>query len=384
MLALAPYPENSPSTRFRLAQFREPLAERGVELRILPFFTGDEYERVAGDGSVLDKVRVLARAMKRRRNHLREAGEADLVLIHRGLAPILSRGLLQRLLRSGVPLVFDFDDAVFLPAQGGSALPRLAQNPGTATAALCRAAALVLAGNAYLASFARDARGRSHGVEILPTVIDTVRYRPVAETGPVAGADGGDPKAGDQAPGKRREPTVGWIGTRTTIPYLEAIYPELEEARQRIPFRLLVVSDRAPGESPSLEVAFRRWSPAVELEGLRSMDVGLYPLPDDRWTRGKCGFKAIQYMACGVPVLGSPVGVLEEMILEGETGVQVREPREWTGGLLTLLREPSLRRRMGRNGRARVVERYSVQAVLPKLERWLRAAATKHGQGDRS
>ncbi len=357
--ALAPYPERSPSTRFRLAQFRGPLAGLGIELGIRPFFTEEEYRQVYGSGGTLRKAALLARGLRRRRGHLAEARKADLVLVHRALAPVLEGGLLKELGRSGVPMAFDFDDAIFLPAQGGHRLLGSLRNPRSATAALCRAAKLVLAGNEYLASFAREAREGREGVRLLPTVIDTGRYLP-PQTRP--GEEGA-------------LPTVGWIGTHTTAPYLEAIYPELEAAHRETPFRFLVVSNRPPTRPRGLEMEFHPWSEEGEMEDLRSMDVGIYPLPDDPWTLGKCGFKAIQYMACGIPVVGSPVGVMKEIVLEGKTGLHVRRPGEWERALETLLADRGLRRRMGEAGRARAEGSYSIRAVLPELGRWLLAAA---------
>jgi len=350
LVALAPYPEHAPSTRFRLVHFVEPLASSGIRLEILPLFDRAEYGILSGSGRGARKVGLLLRAMGRRLTQLQRAGKADGVLVHRELSPVLAGAFLRVLDRASSPLVYDFDDAVFLPPKGGSPFLRMLRTPRASTAALCRAADLVLAGNSHLADFAREVRGREEGTTVFPTVIDTDRYRP-------AGAST-DPDA---------LPTVGWIGTHTTTPYLESLAGELREAAALAPFRLLVVSNREPEGLEGLPVTFQRWSEEEELRALHSMDVGLYPVPEDAWTVGKCGFKAIQYMACGIPVLASPVGVLQDIVKERETGFHARSGEDWVTRLRDLVESPPLRRRMGEAGRARAVADYSVASVLPTL-----------------
>lgn len=356
LVALAPYPEHAPSTRFRLVHFVEPLASSGIRLEILPLFDRAEYRILSDRGRGARKAGLLIRGMGRRLRQLGMAGEADAVLVHRELSPIRSGAFLRLLDRAPLPLVYDFDDAVFLPPKGGSPLLGVLRTPRASTAALCRAADLVLAGNSHLADFAREVRGREEGTTVFPTVIDTDRYRPAASASI-------DPDA---------LPTVGWIGTHTTTPYLESLAGELREAAALAPFRLLVVSNREPEGLEGLPVTFQPWSEEEELRALHSMDVGLYPVPEDPWALGKCGFKAIQYMACGIPVLASPVGVLQEIVVEGETGFHARSGEDWVTGLRDLVENPSLRRRMGEAGRARAVAHYSVASSLPTLVARLR------------
>jgi glycosyltransferase involved in cell wall biosynthesis len=123
-----------------------------------------------------------------------------------------------------------------------------------------------------------------------------------------------------------------------------------------------------------IAVEFREWSQAREVEDLRSMDSGVYPLPDDPWTLGKCGFKAIQYMACGIPLVASPVGVLRQMVGHGETGFHAARADDWVRGITRLLEAPSRRAEMGRRGRERAEQSYSVDSVLPRLISLLQAA----------
>lgn len=363
--ALTPYPEPAPSTRFRVAQFREPLAREGVNLEIHPFFSKEEYAALYSPGRWIWKSGVLVDALRRRSEQLKTTSVADLVLVHRDLAPVLP-GHFLGLLDSGFPpVVFDFDDAVFLPPRGGNLLLKSFRRSRTSTAGLCGRAGLVLAGNSYLADFAVGARGRREGVEVLPTVIDTDAFVPDPKKR--GASNSRDPNA---------LPVVGWIGTHSTLPYLESISEPLAQVAERIPFRLLVICNRAPRMGPGVEVEFRPWSGDRELSDLADMDVGVYPLPEDRWTLGKCGFKAIQYMACGIPLVASPVGVLRDIVLDGETGFLALGPERWRHTLSDLLEALPRSRAMGAAGRRHVEATYSVTAVLPRLLSLFRALAS--------
>lgn len=353
VVALAPYPERAPSTRFRLDQFVKPLAALGIRLRVLPFFSPAEYETLYLPASPVRKAGFLLRGLRRRVRQIDMAEKADLVLVHRELAPLLTAPLLARLQRVDRPLVFDFDDSVFFPSKGGNRLLRGVKDPRNSTLELCRCADLVLAGNAYLADFAVDARRSPRGVRIFPTVIDTHRFMALERE------PGGVPL------------TVGWIGTHSTLSYLESLFPALCQLAERISFRLLVVANRRPTSNPGFPMDFLPWSERTEREAMSRMHVGIYPLPEDPWTLGKCGFKAIQYMAGSLPVVASPVGVLKEIVLDGETGVHATTQEEWARALERILKAPETQARFGAAGRERVVSRYSVQSALPNLVGWL-------------
>lgn len=355
VIAFAPYPEEAPSTRFRLAQFRQPLGERGIELEIDPFVRGDEYAHAYGLGHLTRRARLLARMYGRRWESIGRAAEVDAVIVHRELSPVVHVPMLQRLRRTGVPFIFDFDDAIFIPAAGSNPLLKPLRRPRNTTASLCRGAACVLAGNEYLADFARQVRGDdAPGVKVIPTVVDTDRFRPASEIE------------------DRDVPVIGWTGTHTTTSYLVSLYPVLARLRERVEFRLLVVSNRAPPPLPGVEVQFVPWSPDNEVSCYGAIDIGVYPLSADTWTLGKCGFKAIQYLSCGVPAVGSRVGAIREVIVHGETGFLADTDDEWLGSLETLIRDRSLRRRMGERGRTSMLQRYSVEAVIDSLAGTLR------------
>lgn len=356
VLALAPYPAEAPSTRFRVAQFVPALAGLGVELHLHPFFDGPAYRAARGGGAPL--LGAVARGFERLRSALDRA-LYDVALVQRGVAPFLDRPVLGDLMSRGLPIVYDFDDAVFLPQEGGRPWVERLRASRTTTAAWCRAAAVILAGNDFLAAFAREAVAgdRAERVRLLPTVVDTERFRPASQ--------GREPQ----------RPTLGWVGSASTLRYLERMAPVLRRLQERVECGLLVVAGDTPPQLPGVDFAYEAWRPADEARYFQEMDVGLYPLDDTPWARGKCGFKAIQYLACGVPCVASPVGVLEQIVRPDETGLHATTEAEWIDACARLLRDPEARDRMGEEGRRRVQETYSVERAAPLLADALRSAA---------
>jgi len=257
--------------------------------------------------------------------------------------------------------VYDFDDAVFLSQPGANRWLEALRNPRGTTEAICRAAAQVLAGNAYLADFARSAVGiaQEARVRIVPTAVDTASLVPRERAGSL--------------------PTLGWVGSDSTVPYLESLAPALRRLAQVVPHRLLVVGGRREPRLPGAAVEFAPWSAEREAELIGSMDVGLYPLDDTPWSRGKCGLKALQYMACGVPCVASCVGVLRDIVRPGVTGLHADSEDEWVEACARLLTGAEERRRMGEAGRALVEERYSVDRVAPLVAAAVQAAVGAGG-----
>jgi glycosyltransferase involved in cell wall biosynthesis len=199
----------------------------------------------------------------------------------------------------------------------------------------------VVAGNEYLADYARRYNDR---VCVIPTCIDTTKFVP--RTRPDSD--------------RSRIPLVGWIGSHTTAKYLEDLLPVLARAAKSHPFRLYVVGSATPIRAAGLEVLQAPWALAREVEDFQRCDVGAYPLRDDDWCRGKCGFKAIQFMACGVPVVASAVGVNREIIRDGENGFLAATQEEWVEKLCRVLTDRNLRERLGSAGRQTIEEKYSL------------------------
>lgn len=215
-----------------------------------------------------------------------------------------------------------------------------------------RSAALAICGNAYLQSYAAQ---HCRSTIVIPTVVDTTIYVPR-----------------DAPPGR---PAVGWIGSPSTwayvAPYLPRLLPLLAETGTRF---IAVGAGPAAENIPGIEA--REWSEASEIADIQDMSIGIMPLPDAPWARGKCGYKLIQYMACGLPTVASPVGVNAEIVTDGVTGLLPRTEDEWLASLRHLLGDPDSRALMGAAGRKRAVAHYSLASQAPRLLACLRDAAS--------
>jgi glycosyltransferase involved in cell wall biosynthesis len=350
VLALASYPIEAAATRYRIAQYVPRLAAHGIEVELQPFFSSDAFAILYERGLWWQKTRGLLTALARSLRLLRQAARADVVWVQREAMP-LGPPILEWLLSQGwrKPLLLDLDDATFVPYVSptyGRWIRPLKWFGKTDR--LIAWASLVIAGNRHIADYVR-ARGKP--VVLLPTIVDTDRFRP---------------KAAPSDP-----PVLGWIGSHSTFRYLKAILPVLEELGRRFTFRLLIVGGTEPVRLRTVEVENRRWTLEREIEDFRSLDIGLYPLFEDEWARGKSGLKAIQYMAVGIPTVASAVGAVAEIIEDGVTGFLVRSPEEWYARLRALLENPTLRQQMGRAAREVAVRRYHVAAHAEAIRRAL-------------
>jgi glycosyltransferase involved in cell wall biosynthesis len=280
------------------------------------------------------------------------------VLVHREVWPLAGLAHETLMKARNSRFVFDLDDSVFLPnvSEANRALGFL--KDATKSDWLARNAAAVSAGNAFLAGYARERGARPEDVFVIPTAVDTEVWKPA--TG---------------APGE--PPLLGWIGSHSTVHYLEALRPALVELGRRRPgLRLRVIGARF--ECAGIAVESRPWSLADEVAALDEVTIGLAPLPDDTWSRGKCGLKVLQYMALAKPVISSPVGANREIVIAGETGRFADGVDEWRDAILDLLDSPEERARLGQAGRRRVESDYSLRAIEPRL-----AAVLTHAAGGR-
>lgn len=354
MIVTAQAPGLAPGQRFRFEQWLRLLPEGAVDARILPLFDEATVARLYQPGGSARKVAALVTGLGRRIAELREASHADVVLIFREAFP-LGPALLESLFERRVPVVFDFDDAIFLrETSAANRWAGLLKMPGRVGGVIAKAAATT-AGNEYLAAYAR--RFSPH-VHVLPTTLDVEAYRPPAA--PSAPAD---------------LVRVGWSGSPTTSKHLRTIEGTLRRMLATLPVELVVIGDpdfRLPGAE---RVTVLPWRAATEIAEVGRFDIGLMPLPDDEWSRGKCGFKALLYMALGVPAVVSPVGVNTDIVADGANGLLASGDDQWLEAVTRLAADPSLRRQLGAAGRATVVERYSGQQWAPRFLEILQEAA---------
>jgi glycosyltransferase involved in cell wall biosynthesis len=280
--------------------------------------------------------------------------EHDLAWIEGELFPYLPYWVEATLARSFKSYVVDYDDALF-HKYDQSANPLVRRLLGRKIDRIMRGAACVIAGNRYLAARARQAGAAR--IEVIPTVVDEQRYTAINT------ADG-------------QPPVIGWIGSPATEHYMLDMRPALEQVCAGNHARLLLVGARPEtahlfnGTTPEVVA----WSEVTEAAMIARMDIGIMPLLDSPWERGKCGYKIIQYMACGLPVVASPVGVNVNIVHHGENGFLATDEAAWRDALERLIASPSLRERMGAAGRARVEAEYSLGAQVPRLANILRRA----------
>jgi len=357
LLALTPHPMEGPGTRYRVLQYLPYLAQHGFHCEHQPFFDSAEYGILYRPGHWLRKARAVLAGTLRRIRALRRLREFDVVLVYLWLHPIWFPVLDFMLARSGIPVVFDLDDPIYFPQ--GSIADRLRDREWIIR--LLRMARAVIAGSEPIAAFARQF---NNAVEVIPTAIDTERFTPR----PHPDGSGG-------------RPVVGWVGTHSTSRFLLPLIPVLRALAREEDFTLRLVGARGGGVPlDGIPVEHLDWTLAHEVQHFRDLDIGLYPLTEDVASAGtKLGFKLHQYMAVGVPAVASAVGLTPSLVRDGETALLASNPEEWHASLRRLLRDPSLRRRIGQEGRAEVEASWSLRAHAPRLAEILRHAAASRG-----
>jgi glycosyltransferase involved in cell wall biosynthesis len=347
---LVPYPaDRAPGQRYRIEQWAPLLRRAGVQVTLSPFLSRRGMDLLYEPGHVAAKVQEVLRGYLKRLSDALLLGSADVIFVYREAA-LLGPAWIEQVLGLQRPLVFDFDDAIYLAdtSQANAWSRRL--KSVTKVETICRVARHVTVGNEFLASYARD---RARNVTVIPSTIDTDAYQI-------------QPRA------RNHVPVIGWTGSVTTVPYLTALGPALRRLRDKQEFELRVVGAQVAIEG--LAVRCLPWRAETEPDDLRALDVGLMPLSGDEWARGKCGMKALQYMALGIPPVVSPVGVNTTIVHDGVNGFYARAEEEWIDRIALLLADEALRQSLGQQARRTVEESYSARAHAPRLARILTEA----------
>lgn len=356
-LFLTTYPATAAATRFRFKQFFPYLDGNGIECTLSSFLTEREFaELYLARDRARKAIRLLLSGARRVLGAF-EARAFDVVVVQRSamlFGPPIMEWLIARVLR--VPLVYDFDDAIWLqePSQVWGRWAAWAKFVGK-TEQLVRMASQVVVCNGYTRDYALR-HTEPAKITVIPTVVDPLVFRPVPH----------DPDA---------VPVVGWIGTHSTAKYLWSLGEPLRAAARRAPFRVKVVGAGAPFAVDGADVESKPWRLDEEVADYQSLDVGLYPVADDAWGHGKTGFKPVVYMSSGAACISSPVGGVAEFVRDRENGLFARTPEEWEDRIVELVTDRELRGRIAAAGRRTVVEAYSLQAQAPRLAEVLRRAA---------
>lgn len=332
-----------PSSRYRVFQFLPHFQAAGIDCRVNPLF-GETYFSILNVRScalrTLLKIPYALACFLQRLWMLLTLGRRDLIVIEGQLFPY-APPLAERLLRwCRYRVAIEMDDAIYLTPGHQKKMPALLSMTTGA-----------IVGNDRLAAYAKQFSSR---VCVVPTVVDTERFKPDSTRSTGSYAQNSDAI------------TIVWIGLAYNLKYLDVLAPALRALQSKFRLRLRVVCSQPP-HMPGVEIEFRSWDFQREVADLQDATIGVMPLEDTEWARGKCGLKLLQYLAVGVPSVASPVGVNRDIIANGENGFLATTEQEWYERLEALCRQPQLRARMGQAGRRTVEERYSLAVWGPRL-----------------
>ena len=357
VLGLSPAPIEAAATRYRMAQFVAPLAENGIDLQIRPFLNKEEFTGLYKNKSILKAASEMAVPILRRISETLSSRRYDILFVQREammFGPAVFEWIFQKF--GSLPLILDLDDATYIPyiSPTHGKIGSLFKFFGK-TDRMIKRAETVICGNRFIAEYVEK-----KGTEaiVIPTVVDTDEFFPLEKNNEI--------------------PVVGWIGTHSTFPFLQTLFPVLQKLAEKHRFVLKIVGagvDRVELEGVTVENL--SWNLEREISDFQSLDIGLYPITvsathPDEWLLGKSGFKAIQYLALGTPFVMTPVGVCAEIGEPGQTHFNAANPEDWYNNLDKLLTDENLRKRMGKAGRRVSLRDYTIGAQLEKLENALR------------
>jgi glycosyltransferase involved in cell wall biosynthesis len=345
ILFLVPYPENeSPSQRFRFEQYLSLLGKENIQYKVQAFANSKNWKIFYSRGKVFKKIAFILQGLFKRTAILLEVPQYDFIFIHREVAPIgppLFEWIIGVMLKKKI--VYDFDDAIWLTERPDESLFKQSVKWRIKVKSICRWSARISCGNLYLCDYAYR---YNHNIFLNPTTVDTDKvHNPALH-----------PRK------KSKEIIIGWTGSHSTLPYLDLIKDVLREVEATYPqVRIMVIADREPALGLR-NMIFRPWSRENEISDLAEIDIGIMPLPDDKWAQGKCGFKALQYMAMEIPAVASPVGVNTSIIDHNVNGYLASSREEWLQCIGLLIADEGRRIAMGKLGREKVLQNYSVRS----------------------
>lgn len=346
ILFVVPYPlHESPSQRFRFEQYFELLQAHGYRYFTQSFLDLGSWRAFFKSGNTLLKIKALSLGLVKRIIILFTSPMYDFVFIHREAAPLgppVFEWLLAKIFRRKI--IYDFDDAIWLTDRAHESWLLRTVKWRQKVASICKWSYKVSCGNEYLCNYARQF---NKNVVYNPTTIDTENLHNPALYKGLNRQDG--------------HVRIGWTGSHSTLKYLHEIEDVLMKILLDYPqVEFVVIADKPPSIKAMPSVKFVTWNTKTEIEDLLLFDIGIMPLPDDKWAQGKCGFKALQYMALKFPAVASPVGVNTRIINHNENGYLCSTPGDWEAALRMLIGNEALRKQIGSNGRKTILEGYSV------------------------
>lgn len=338
--------DRNPSQRYRFEQYLNYFKQQGWECELSNYINEKQDYFLYQKGNIWKKARIVCRGFLQRLNDVKRAKQFDIVFIHREVFLLGTTFFERKLKRSGAKLIFDFDDSIWLlDTSAGNQKWKFLKNEHK-TANIIRLSDAVIAGNAFLASYAR---AYNQHVTIIPSTVDTAKYMPSLHD-----------KSSETV-------TIGWSGSPTTVKHFETILPALEQIKEKYGERVrFALMGDGSYHHTKLKINGIAWNSDTEVNELSNFDIGIMPLPNDEWVKGKCGLKGLCYMALEIPTVLSSVGVNTEIIQDGENGFLAATEAEWVEKLSLLIDSQALRKKLGKAGRKTVVENYSVEANKEK------------------
>ena len=348
-------PRRSPGQRFRFEQYLPYLRDHGFDCDVSYLISEADDRVLYAPHRYAAKFGILLKSIAVRLGDVLSAGRYDVVFVFRE-ALMINTAIIERLLAaSRAKVVFDFDDAIWLQgvSDANGKLAFLRRGPSKVPQIL-RRSDMVFVGNRYLAEYAA---AYNDNVHVVPTTLDTTSHAPRPHP-------------------PRDRICIGWSGSPSTVAYVDGLTPVLARLKQRFGERLYFKVMGDPRyENPALGVKGLVWREETEVEDTAELDIGLMPLPDDPWTRGKCGFKALLYMSLAIPAVVSPIGVNADIVEDGVNGFTATTDDEWVAKLSALIEDADLRARFGQRGRETVVERFSFDSQKDRYVQLLRSVA---------
>ena len=339
LFLVAHRPGRSPGQRFRFEQYLDFLAQNGFTSEISYLLNEKDDICFYSKGNYFRKLGIFFKSIRIRLKDLGRSADFDLIFIYREAVMFGSAWFERKLKRKGVPIILDFDDAIWLmDVSKGNHNLRWMKRPSK-TADILRLADMAIVGNQYLASYAS---AFNHNIKIIPTTINTNSFQRKAYVE------------------KSNKICIGWTGSGTTMKHFGLAIGFLKQISEKYPDRIYIklISD-INYPTNEIDVRFCKWDKDTEIDDLSEIDIGIMPLPDDEWAKGKCGFKGLQYMSLEIPAIMSPVGVNCEIIQDGINGYLAANDQEWLEKLSMLIDSYELRINIGKAGRKTIVDNYS-------------------------
>ena len=352
VLALTQYGRLGASSRMRFLQYFPMLGESGIEVYWSPLLKDDYLQRLYA-GKSKDFFKIFYYYMARL-FLLLKSRSFDFVWIEKEIFPGCPAWAEKLFSLFGISYVVDYDDAVFHNYNNGVGFWQKLLRKKIEVVMQC--ATLVVCGNDYIKKYALVAGARR--VEIIPTVVDLARY-------PEFSGDSSSPVKGN------KKIIIGWMGSPSTTKYINNIIPALRELSNHYSIQLLLIGAKSDeiklDGDENFQIDFRAWLEADEVSSIKEFDIGVMPLADAPWAHGKCGYKLIQYMACGIPCIASPIGINKKIIDQEMNGYLADSLQEWVSAFRHLIDNPKKRCAFGKAGRRQVEVYYSLQVTAPYL-----------------